>query len=1045
MRIATTEPVQLVNCTLAGAGDLIVSGEGANLIVRNCRGYGLEPSRTGVGRGRFVNSYRARRLWIEHNYFEQTSGLNIDRWSTSGGVAGVGQPLLVRYNQARNIDGRWRGNQGSTRASFVILNTVRSLPGVEISYNEVRNTANQSLVEDNINLYASSGTSSSPIRVHNNFVFGAYPFPATGTGYTGTGMTTDGNGNASEVTAFVEAYENQFVSTCNAAMNIAAGHDIYYHDNRLVTSGLLADGTRLPSTWAGTSIFNYYKLPGNVFFNNRVERTVVGYMSKGGQNGRQDVSPGACASCAVEALPNPVTVDTERGEDVRWQQKLQQRNITVGPEDGDEDTTPSVPAPSTGSNYVVNPSFDADGRGTESPTGWQTWTGNGTGTNASYTETYPTARTGTYHGTHYRPGSYEVYTYQTLRNLPAGQYTLRAWVKGAGGQNAAQMRVMNYGGSQRTVSIGATNGGVSGNWTQVEIRDIAVSKGECEIGFYSNAGGGGQWIYFDDVEFVAQSGTPAVPNVFPKVGLSATVNNLTLGNSLTLTANTGDSDGSIRKVEFYSGTTKIGEKTSAPYQLSWKPVGIGTLSLTAVATDDDGATTTSSAVTVTVVGTVVLPTPSAPAPSTGSNYVVNPSFDADGRGTESPTGWQTWTGNGTGTNASYTETYPTARTGTYHGTHYRPGSYEVYTYQTLRNLPAGQYTLRAWVKGAGGQNAAQMLVKNYGGSQRTVSIGATNGGVSGNWTQVEIRDITVSKGECEIGFYSNADGGGQWIYFDDVEFVAQTSGGTSEGSNTVLNASFDDNLFPTQTPSRWSTTPGNGSSDNADYTEIYPGAHSGLYHATHYRPEAYEVYTYQMVSGLADGTYTLRVWAKCSGGQNTVQLQARNYGGAARTANIGANNNWTQIEISGIQVTNGQCEVGVYSKAGAGGQWLYFDDVELVRVQNSFSAVSSSNSTVSGLSVTGAESNVAASVTEFSVFPNPANVQTTIAAPFEQAGSVTISILNLQGQEIAHYVQSVVSGSNYLPLSTANLPIGNYVLRVAGPGHNYTKRLVISR
>nr|WP_246601840.1 T9SS type A sorting domain-containing protein [Hymenobacter profundi] len=200
-----------------------------------------------------------------------------------------------------------------------------------------------------------------------------------------------------------------------------------------------------------------------------------------------------------------------------------------------------------------------------------------------------------------------------------------------------------------------------------------------------------------------------------------------------------------------------------------------------------------------------------------------------------------------------------------------------------------------------------------------------------------------------------------------------------------------------------------------------------------------------MVSGLADGTYTLRVWAKCSGGQNTVQLQARNYGGAARTANIGANNNWTQIEISGIQVTNGQCEVGVYSKAGAGGQWLYFDDVELVRVQNSFSAVSSSNSTVSGLSVTGAESNVAASVTEFSVFPNPANVQTTIAAPFEQAGSVTISIFNLQGQEIAHYVQSVVSGSNYLPLSTANLPIGNYVLRVAGPGHNYTKRLVISR
>nr|WP_281383929.1 Ig-like domain-containing protein [Hymenobacter citatus] len=760
------------------------------------------------------------------------------------------------------------------------------------------------------------------------------------------------------------------------------------------------------------------------------------------------MSPGACASCAVEPLPNPVTVDTERGEEQRWQQKLQQKNISLGPEDGN--TAPSVPTPPTGSNYVVNPSFDADGRGTESPTGWQTWTGSGTSTNASYTESYPSARTGTYHGTHYRPGSYEIYTYQTLRNLPAGQYTLRAWVKGGGGQSAVQLLVKNYGGSERTASIGATSGGVNGNWTQVEIKDITVSGGECEIGFYSKAGGGGQWIYFDDVEFVAQSGTPAKPNVAPTVSLTAAVNNLTLGNSLTMTANAADSDGSVKKVEYFSGTTKLGETTSAPYQFSWKPVGIGTLSLTAVATDDDGATTTSNAVAVTVVGTVVLPSPSTPvsggSPVAGNNYVVNPSFDADGRGTESPTGWQTWTGSGTSTNASYTESYPSARTGTYHGTHYRPGSYEIYTYQTLRNLPAGQYTLRAWVKGGGGQSAVQLLVKNYGGSERTASIGATSGGVNGNWTQVEIKDITVSGGECEIGFYSKAGGGGQWIYFDDVEFIAQTSGGTSEGSNTVLNASFDDNLFPTQTPSRWSTTPGSGSSDNADYTEIYPGAHSGLYHATHYRPEPYEVYTYQMVSGLANGTYTLRVWAKCSGGQSAVQLQARNYGGSQRTANIGASNTWTQIEISGIQVTNGQCEVGVYSKAGAG-QWLYFDDVELVRVQggNTFSAVSSSNSTVAGLTVTGAERNAAASITEFSVFPNPANVQTTIAAPFEQAGSVTISIFNLQGQEMTHYVQSVVKGSNYLPLSTANLPIGNYVLRVTGAGHNYTKRLVVSR
>jgi len=523
-----------------------------------------------------------------------------------------------------------------------------------------------------------------------------------------------------------------------------------------------------------------------------------------------------------------------------------------------------------------------------------------------------------------------------------------------------------------------------------------------------------------------------------------------------LQASASDSDGSVAKVEFFSGSTKLGEDTSAPYQLSWKPVGIGILSLKAVATDDDGATTTSDAITVTVLGVVVIPTPSAPAPSapTGTNWVANPSFEADGQATQDPKSWLTWTGTGTQTNANYTENYPSGRTGSYHGTHYYPGAYEVYTYQVIRGLPTGTYTLRAWVKGSGEQSNTVLLTKNYGGSQRTATINATNGGVNGNWTQVEIKDINVSNGECEIGIYSDAKGGGQWVYFDDVEFVAQTAVTTTkEGANTVLNASFDDDLLPTQTPSRWRTTPGSGSSDNADYTEVYPGAHSGLYHATHYRPEAYEVYTYQTVTGLSNGTYTLRVWTKSTGGQNTVQLQAKNYGNNTRTAAIGASNSWTQVEISGIQVTNGQCEVGIYSKASAG-QALYFDDVELVRVQESFSTVSSSGlaladdmSTTNTMQATAATTTSAnaniGTITEFSIFPNPADILATVAAPFEKAGIAEITIVNVQGQTVAHFTQAVVAGGNQLPISTASLPDGTYVLRVSNAGQYYNKRLIV--
>jgi len=60
---------------------------------------------------------------------------------------------------------------------------------------------------------------------------------------------------------------------------------------------------------------------------------------------------------------------------------------------------------------------------------------------------------------------------------------------------------------------------------------------------------------------------------------------------------TASDDGSVAKVEFFAGTTKLREDTTAPYSFSWGP---GPYSLTARATDNTGQTTTSTAVSVTV-------------------------------------------------------------------------------------------------------------------------------------------------------------------------------------------------------------------------------------------------------------------------------------------------------------------------------------------------------------------------------------------------------------------------------------------------------------
>jgi hypothetical protein len=70
--------------------------------------------------------------------------------------------------------------------------------------------------------------------------------------------------------------------------------------------------------------------------------------------------------------------------------------------------------------------------------------------------------------------------------------------------------------------------------------------------------------------------------------------------AIHLEANANDVDGSIAKVEFFAGATKLGEAMSVPYALDWTGVGVGSYNLTAVATDNDGDTATSAPVSVVV-------------------------------------------------------------------------------------------------------------------------------------------------------------------------------------------------------------------------------------------------------------------------------------------------------------------------------------------------------------------------------------------------------------------------------------------------------------
>jgi hypothetical protein len=89
-------------------------------------------------------------------------------------------------------------------------------------------------------------------------------------------------------------------------------------------------------------------------------------------------------------------------------------------------------------------------------------------------------------------------------------------------------------------------------------------------------------------------------NVAPTVVLAAPVVSGNAPATVGLSATATDSDGSISKVEFFNGTVLLATKTAAPYTYSWTNVAAGTYTITAKATDNNGAVATSAARTITV-------------------------------------------------------------------------------------------------------------------------------------------------------------------------------------------------------------------------------------------------------------------------------------------------------------------------------------------------------------------------------------------------------------------------------------------------------------
>ncbi|WP_210490275.1 Ig-like domain-containing protein [Rufibacter aurantiacus] len=105
-------------------------------------------------------------------------------------------------------------------------------------------------------------------------------------------------------------------------------------------------------------------------------------------------------------------------------------------------------------------------------------------------------------------------------------------------------------------------------------------------------------FYLDNIYFSTQAPANTAPVVTITSPTASAV--FTAPATISIATDASDPDGSVSKVEYFNGTTKIGEDLTAPFSFTWNNVAAGAYTLSAKATDNGGLVSTSAEVKVTV-------------------------------------------------------------------------------------------------------------------------------------------------------------------------------------------------------------------------------------------------------------------------------------------------------------------------------------------------------------------------------------------------------------------------------------------------------------
>ncbi len=152
----------------------------------------------------------------------------------------------------------------------------------------------------------------------------------------------------------------------------------------------------------------------------------------------------------------------------------------------------------------------------------------------------------------------------------------------------------------------------------------------------------------------------------------------------------------------------------------------------------------------------------------GNNWVLNPGFEADRVLQTALAGW---------TDSTDQAAFPggnvaAGHTGRYALVQSDSVAYRAKQSQPITGLPAGRYTLSAWVRSSGGQNTCVVYALTSTGDAYDLDASGT----IPDWKQLAVSGIPVTDGRLEVGVRSLAHAG-NWVRVDDLSLVQENPTG----------------------------------------------------------------------------------------------------------------------------------------------------------------------------------------------------------------------------------------------------------------------------